>query len=182
MAKRETKDEDVMNVRLILAEINEDNHEKISRKLYRRINGVVSCEYIGENNEVLVHYDKTVLDQYKLLSAIQELGYSPELKECQLAETQLRIEGMHCNSCVSNICDAVMDLPGAIDIQLTFADKLATIIFDPSLLQFDQIVEEIEKLSFQVAVFSPPTLKGTSGDQAGQSDIMKNFYSIREFS
>ena len=176
MAERETKDENITTVQLLLAEINENNHQKISKKLCRSINGVVLCQYTGENNEVLVHYDKTILDQYKLLSAIQEMGYSAELKDCQLAETQLRIEGMHCNSCVSNICDAVMDLSGAIDIQLTFADKLATITFDPTILQFDQIIEEIEKLSFQVAIFSPPKHQTTSQDHAGEIHFLKNFY------
>ena len=63
---------------------------------------------------------------------------------------------MHCNSCVSNICGAVLDLPGAIDIQLTFRDKLATIIYDPRILELDDIINEIEKLGFQVAISNDP--------------------------
>ena len=157
MAERIVRDDHVGTVRLILGEISDSNREKISKKFSDEIHGILSCQFLRENNEMLINYDRQrITDEYQLLSFIEQLGYSVQLKECQMYQTELRIEGMHCNSCVSNICDAVMDLTGAIHIQLTFLDKLATIVYDPTVLQLEEIIEEIEKLSFQVAISTPP--------------------------
>jgi Cu+-exporting ATPase len=153
------KDENISTVRLLIEEIYEDNHEHITQKISKNADGILSCQFLHQNNEVLITFNKNLLDQYKILSSIEELGYSVELKDSESVQAQLRIEGMHCNSCVSNICDAILELNGAIDIQLTFLDKLAIIIYDPSLLQLNDIIDEIEKLSFQVAISNAPQIK-----------------------
>ncbi|CAF4605423.1 unnamed protein product, partial [Rotaria magnacalcarata] len=49
---------------------------------------------------------------------------------------------------------------------LTFLDKLATIIYDPSILQLDDIITEIEKLSFQVAVSSSSQPRTTTDNHS----------------
>jgi len=156
------KDENISTVRLLIEEIYEDNHEHITQKISNHIDGILSCQFIHQNNEVLITFNKNLLDQYKILSSIEELGYSVELKDSESVQAQLRIEGMHCNSCVSNICDTVMDLTGVIDIHLTFLDKLATIIYDPTIVELNEIIQEIEKLSFQVAISNAPQIKTTT--------------------
>jgi Cu+-exporting ATPase len=177
MAEIDTKDENLSNIRLILGEIDTDNYERVSKKLCTKINGIISCQFLDDNNQVIICYDKNKLDQYKILSSIEELGYSVELLDSEIVEAQLRIEGMHCNSCVSNICDAVLDLRGSIDIQLTFRDRLATIIYDPTILQLDEIINEIEKLSFQVAISSAPQTKTTNQkSEISQPNTTGNLY------
>jgi Cu+-exporting ATPase len=162
MATNTAEDEPVLYIRLLLGEIYEENHEILSNKFCENINGVFSCRFLGKTNELIISFNRNILDQYKLVSLIEEMGYSVELIDCEIVQTQLRIEGMHCNSCVVNICDSILDLPGAIDIQLTFLNKLATIIYDPTILHLDNIITEIEKLSFQVAISSAPQIKSTN--------------------
>jgi Cu+-exporting ATPase len=162
MTTNTADDEHVSHIRLLLGEIYEDNHEILSNKLCENIDGIVSCRFLGETDEVIISFNKHILDEHKLLSLIEKMGYSVELIDCEIVQAKLRIEGMHCNSCVSNICDSILDLPGAIDIQLTFLDKLATIIYDPTILHLDDIIDEIEKLSFQVAISSAPQIKSTN--------------------
>ncbi len=158
MAERIINDENVSTVRLFLGDIYED----ITKQLCENINGILSCQSIRENSELLVTYNKNLLDEYKLLSSLEKFGYSVELKDNELVQAQLRIEGMHCNSCVSNICDTVMDLTGVVDVQLTFLDKLATITYDPIIVELDEIIQEIEKLSFLVAISNAPPMKTTT--------------------
>ncbi|CAF0904476.1 unnamed protein product [Adineta steineri] len=143
---------DNSHIQIFLGGIHEANREYVSKSLCERIDGLISCQFIDDNNQVDISYDTNKLDQYTLLTAIQRLGHPVQLINSETVQCQLRIEGMHCNSCVSNICGAVLDLPGAIDVQLTFLDKLATITYDPSILHLDDIITEIEKLSFQVAI------------------------------
>ena len=153
-------------IQVFLGGVHESNHDYVCKRLCERIDGLVSCQFVDDNNRVELSYDTNVLNQYALLTAIQRLGHPVQLVSSQSIQCQLRIEGMHCNSCVSNICGVVLDLPGALDIQLTFLDKLATIVYDPSILELNDIIDEIEKLSFQVAISSTaqvtPTMTDTS--------------------
>ena len=139
-------------IQVFLGGVHEANYDYVCKRLCERIDGLIACQFIDDNNQADISYDTDKLDQYALLTAIQRLGHPVQLVNSQSVQCQLRIEGMHCNSCVSNICGAILDLPGAADIQLTFLDKLATISYDPSILQLDEIIAEIEKLGFQVAI------------------------------
>ncbi|CAF4431429.1 unnamed protein product [Rotaria socialis] len=154
------------SIRLLLGGVHEDNHEYVIQRLCERIDGLLSCKFIDDNNQVELCFDTNKIAQYTLLSEIQRLGHPVQSLNSETVEAQLRIEGMHCNSCVSNICGAVLDMPGAIDIKLTFLDKLATIIYDPSMLQLDDIITEIEKLSFQVAVSSSSQPRTTTDNHS----------------
>jgi Cu+-exporting ATPase len=147
---------DTTRLRVILGGIHEANHEYVSERLCEHIDGLLSCQFIDDNNQAELFFNTNHLDQFTLLSAIQRLGYPVQMISPKTVQAELRIGGMHCNSCVSNICSTVLDLPGAIDIQLTFLDKLATVTYDPSILQLDDIITEIEKLSFQVAISNDP--------------------------
>ncbi|CAF1413151.1 unnamed protein product, partial [Rotaria sordida] len=172
----------ISHIRVLLGEVHEANHEYVSKRLCERIDGLISCKFIDDNNQAEISFDTNELDQYTLLSAIQRLGHSVQSINSESVQAQLRIEGMHCNSCVSNICGAVLDLPGAIDIQLTFLDKLATIIYDPNILKLDDIIAEIEKLSFQVAVSSAPQPKTTMDNNSihdRKSEILNETNLIR---
>ncbi|CAF1246474.1 unnamed protein product [Adineta ricciae] len=151
-------------IEIFLGGVHESNHEYICKRLCERIDGLVSCRFVDDNNRVELSYDTNVLDRYALLTAIQRLGHPVQSVNSESIQCQLRIEGMHCNSCVSNICGAVLDLPGALDIQLTFLDKLATIVYDPSILKLNDIIDEIEKLSFQVAISSTEQVTSTIKD------------------
>jgi copper chaperone CopZ len=143
-------------VQLLLGGVHEVNREYVSKRLSEHIDGLIACRFLDDNNLTEILYDTEQVDQFTLFSGIQRLGYSVQMLNSASVQAQLRIDGMHCNSCVSNICDAVRDLPGALDIQLTFLDKLATIIYDPSILQLDDIISEIEKNNFKVAVSNGP--------------------------
>ena len=152
-------------IHILIGGIHEANHDYIAQRLEEHIDGLVSCRFLDKENSLAeISYDSNQLDRFTLLSSIQRLGHPVQMFNSESVQAQLRIEGMHCNSCVVNICDAVRDLPGAIDIQLTFLDKLATVTYDPSILRLENIINEIEKLSFQVAVSSSPHVKMTTAE------------------
>ena len=145
-------------IRLLLGGVHENNRDYVSQRLCDNIDGVVSCQFVDENNFFEILFDPDQVDQFTLLTGIQRLGHPVQMFNSESVTAQLRIEGMHCNSCVSNICSTVLDLPGVIDIHLTFLDKLATVTYDASIILLEDIVSEIEKLDFQVAISSASQL------------------------
>lgn len=79
------------------------------------------------------------------------------------AQIQIQIEGMHCNSCVSNICGAIEDLPGTFDIQLTYEGKVATIVYNPKILKVADIIKEIEELGFKTVIINNHSVGNNQG-------------------
>ena len=116
----------------------------------------------SDDSRLELLYDSRSLSRFELFSVMQSLGYhvqldpSEEDTSSEMASAQIRIEGMHCNSCVSNICATVENLPGALDIKLTFEDKVATVIYNTRILSLDHIFDAIEKLGFKAAVANSP--------------------------
>lgn len=64
----------------------------------------------------------------------------------------LMIGGMHCASCAAIIQRNVKKLPGIKEINVNFAAEKAKVIFDNSLVNENQIIEQIKKAGYQASV------------------------------
>lgn len=155
----------VVRIEILLNGVHRLNHDYVSDRFYQAIEGLISCRFMDVNDNdddsrIELLYDSRSLTRFELLSIMHNLGYSVEIDpnrtdfKSSIVVVQMRIEGMHCNSCVSNICATVEDLPGAIDIKLTFEEKIATVTYDSQTLSLAHIVAEIGKLGFKVAMNS----------------------------
>jgi copper chaperone CopZ len=169
MAVSDAEGPHVSRIHVILNGVHKSNRDYVSDRLCQEIDGLLSCRFIdSDDNRIELLFDSRRFSRFELLLAMQSFGYPAQLDfteteaESGIATVQMRIEGMHCNSCVSNICAAVEDLPGAVDIKLTFEDKVATVIYDSRILNIDHIVTEIEKLGFKVAIANAPSASATT--------------------
>lgn len=64
----------------------------------------------------------------------------------------LIIGGMHCASCAAIIQRNVKKLPGIKEINVNFAAEKAKVIFDNSLVNENQIIEQIKKAGYQAGI------------------------------
>lgn len=64
----------------------------------------------------------------------------------------LMIGGMHCASCAAIIQRNVKKLPGIKEINVNFAAEKAKVVFDNSLVNENQIIEQIKKAGYQASV------------------------------
>ena len=62
----------------------------------------------------------------------------------------LTIEGMHCDGCASTIKTLVERQPGVQMATVSFADRQARILYDPSAIDEARLVAAIEKPGFRV--------------------------------
>jgi copper chaperone len=58
------------------------------------------------------------------------------------------VEGMHCNGCVRSVTGAVSRLPGVEKVDVSLADKQATVAYDAAAVQPAAIVKAIEDAGF----------------------------------
>jgi len=59
------------------------------------------------------------------------------------------VEGMHCNGCVRSVTGAVSRLPGVEKVDVSLDDKRATVAYDATAVQPEQIVKAIEAAGFE---------------------------------
>ncbi|KAI8138697.1 hypothetical protein BJV82DRAFT_523026 [Fennellomyces sp. T-0311] len=75
----------------------------------------------------------------------------------------LPVEGMTCNSCVKSITNALNQLEGVQSVQVSLADKKATVDYDSSRLTPATIVETIEDCGFDVPMQHSTTVLPVEG-------------------
>nr|XP_012417483.1 PREDICTED: copper-transporting ATPase 2 isoform X1 [Odobenus rosmarus divergens] len=63
-----------------------------------------------------------------------------------MATLQLRVDGMHCKSCVLNIEENIGQLPGVQNIQVSLENRIAQVQYDPSRLTAGALQRAIEAL------------------------------------
>ncbi|CAF4680364.1 unnamed protein product [Rotaria sp. Silwood2] len=131
-----------------------DENIPVSIERISLINGVLNVKFPFKNDSThaQISYNKNQIDTYTLYQKIQSIGYKVNPKLENISQAYLRIQGMHCNSCVVNITETVEDLPGIHDIKVSLDDQSATVLYDSNIIKLSIIIKEIESLSFQVAV------------------------------
>ena len=131
-----------------------DENIPIATERLATIHGVTHVQFPLKNDSshVQIAYDPTKTSAYSIYQTIHSIGYRVQAKPENIVRAYLRVQGMHCNSCVMNITQTVEDLPGIHHIKVSFDDQSANILFDSTIIPLTEIVQEIEKLDFQVAI------------------------------
>ena len=63
------------------------------------------------------------------------------MEEEEAERVQVRIEGMHCSSCVANIQNSMMSVPGVRSANVSLMGMVGTFAYSPSQLTAEEIVE-----------------------------------------
>ncbi|CAF1034528.1 unnamed protein product [Adineta steineri] len=144
------------NLDLELGGISDENIPTAIERI-SSIDGVLNVIFPLKNDSshVIISYDKNQTDPYRVYQKIQSIGYKVNPKLENISRAYLRVQGMHCNSCVMNITQTVEDLPGIHHIKVSFDDQSANILYDPNIIPLSTIIDEIQDLDFQVAIITP---------------------------
>ncbi|KAM5288570.1 copper-transporting ATPase 2 isoform 14-T14 [Ctenodactylus gundi] len=91
-----------------------------------------------------------------LASANWNLNNSETLghQDSRVATLHLRVDGMHCRSCVLNIEGNIGQLPGVqhIQISVSLAKGTGTVLYDPSVISPNELQASIEDMGFEASV------------------------------
>lgn len=69
-------------------------------------------------------------------------------------KAELPISGMSCSGCVAKIEKSLNQLPGVVHAQVNFASEIATVDFDSRQLAYNDLVQAIKKLGFEIKEMS----------------------------
>jgi P-type Cu2+ transporter len=65
-----------------------------------------------------------------------------------VAESALRIGGMHCAACAATVEDALRRLPGVLDAQVSSAVQCATVRWDPAVTRASALVQAVQAAGY----------------------------------
>ncbi|XP_052018139.1 copper-transporting ATPase 2 isoform X3 [Apodemus sylvaticus] len=110
---------------------------------------------------------RTAVSPIQNSSRFETLGYQGS----HLATLPLRIDGMHCKSCVLNIEGNIGQLPGVQNIHVSLEDKTAQVQYDPSCITPSFLQTAIEALppgNFKVSL--PDGVEENEPESGSSSD------------
>lgn len=110
----------------------------------KSLNSVEGVEQASVNlatESATVSYDEGKVSNDDLEQAVQEAGYS--LAEEEPQSRTLRIEGMHCASCVSSVQQSLEELDGVQEASVNLATESAKVTYtgDLTLQDFEKAIE-----------------------------------------
>ncbi|MFW6155536.1 MAG: heavy metal translocating P-type ATPase [Planctomycetota bacterium] len=86
------------------------------------------------------------MDPRRLVDAVHAAGY-----EVAVETTTLRIEGMHCASCVNRVEGALADLPGVLDASVNLPTEKATVRYVAGMVDRRDVDQAVARAGYAVA-------------------------------
>tara|TARA_R110002096_G_scaffold434832_5_gene658282 strand:- start:91795 stop:92127 length:333 start_codon:yes stop_codon:yes gene_type:complete len=71
-------------------------------------------------------------------------------------QTELRIEGMTCESCVSHVVNALTKTPGVVKASVSFDESAASVTYDPQLVSPQALADVVTAIDGYDAVAMSP--------------------------
>ena len=129
------------------------------------LNGVGEIRVSLYEKVARVSYHPNVLKPAQLCKAIKELGFDASVAESECDKTKfaesstcavpiaahvdIEVEGMVCKSCVQNIEESLSKKKGVKEIKVSLKEKLASVTYDPKIINPRQVADAIDDLGFE---------------------------------
>ncbi|XP_034033873.1 copper-transporting ATPase 2 [Thalassophryne amazonica] len=111
------------------------------------LHGVLAASFSAASNLAKVDYDASITTEKEIALELHAMAYDVE------AAVYIRVDGMHCQSCVQTIEGQIGVFPGVSYIQVFLQDGVALIIFQPLVVTQQELRDKIEDMGFS-ATFS----------------------------
>ncbi|KAF3688428.1 Copper-transporting ATPase 2 [Channa argus] len=111
------------------------------------LNGVIGISLSLPRKLAKVDYDSSVVTTRDLAMELHTFGHRVE------SVAQIKVDGMHCRSCVESIEGQVGELPGVSHIQVSLQDGAALIVFQPLLVTQQELRDKIKDMGFDATLF-----------------------------
>ncbi|RVE75064.1 hypothetical protein OJAV_G00013030 [Oryzias javanicus] len=112
------------------------------------LDGVLAVTWRVPGASVQVDYDSSATTTKEMAARLRALGCGVE------AAAQVRVGGMHCQSCVQTIEGRVGELPGVSRVRVSLEEGVAAVVFQPLVITHQELRDAIEDMGFSAALTS----------------------------
>jgi P-type Cu+ transporter len=124
---------------------------KIEENIMKKL-GVLNVKVILEDNQAFVEFDKALIHQNEIVTAIDSLGFKSYINNNDYIEVAIFIRGMKCKNCVNKIETSIALVSGVNRIDVNLEKKLAEIKLNCRLVSPNDIVTAIANLGFKASL------------------------------
>ncbi|NXO02405.1 ATP7B ATPase, partial [Rhinopomastus cyanomelas] len=133
-----------------------------------KVRGIVSVKVSLEQSSTVIKYLQSEVSPEQICQEIQDMGFDASVAEERLttatvnlsslreAVVKLRVEGMTCQSCVTNIEGKMRKLHGVAKIKVSLSNQEAIIVYYPYIIQPDDLRSHISDLGYDCTIKSKP--------------------------
>uniref|UniRef100_A0A8C8A2M1 Copper-transporting ATPase 2 n=1 Tax=Oryzias sinensis TaxID=183150 RepID=A0A8C8A2M1_9TELE len=118
------------------------------------LDGVLATTWLVPDALVQVDYDSSATTTKEIAMQLQALGCTME------AAVQMKVDGMHCRSCVESIEGRIGELPGVVQIRVSLEEAKAEVMFQPLVITQQELQDQIEDMGFSATLMLKETSSG----------------------
>ncbi|XP_010081366.1 PREDICTED: copper-transporting ATPase 2 [Pterocles gutturalis] len=131
-----------------------------------KVKGIVSIKVSLEQNNAVIKYLQSEISPEQICQEIQDMGFDANIAGEGLttatvnlsclreAVVKLRVEGMTCQSCATNIEGKIRKLHGVAKIKVSLGNQEAIITYYPYIIQPDDLKSHISNLGYDCTIKS----------------------------
>ncbi|KFW00040.1 Copper-transporting ATPase 2, partial [Fulmarus glacialis] len=128
--------------------------------------GIASIKVSLEQNNAVIKYLRSEISPEQICQEIQDMGFDANVAEersttatvdlscLREAVVKLRVEGMTCQSCVTNIEGKIRKLHGVTKIKVSLSNQEAIVAYYPYIIQPDDLKSHISDLGYECTIKS----------------------------
>ncbi|NXD24341.1 ATP7B ATPase, partial [Spelaeornis formosus] len=131
-----------------------------------KVKGILRIKVSLEQNNAVIKYLQSEISPEQICQEILDMGFDANIAEQKLATVsanlqslkeavvKLRVEGMTCQSCVTNIEGKIRKLHGIAKIKVSLDNQEAIIAYQPHIIQPDDLKRHISDLGYDCTIKS----------------------------
>uniref|UniRef100_A0A8C3MIC5 Copper-transporting ATPase 2 n=1 Tax=Geospiza parvula TaxID=87175 RepID=A0A8C3MIC5_GEOPR len=131
-----------------------------------KVKGILRIKVSLEQNNAVIKYRQSEISPEQICQEILDMGFDANIAEEKLttatvnfpslkeAVAKLRVEGMTCQSCVTNIEGKIRKLHGVAKIKVSLDNQEAIIVYHPYIIQPDDLKRHISDLGYDCTIKS----------------------------
>ena len=146
-------------------------------KSLRNLDGVGNASVNLATESATVEFDPSQVDVERLRKAVSDAGYEASERG---RSTTLRIDGMHCASCVAAVEKSLKTVPGVKTASVNLATESATVSYDDGSVAVDDLSAAVDRAGYQVVSESEAAARDMDAelekDEAKISDARRRMW------
>ncbi|NWV77859.1 ATP7B ATPase, partial [Dasyornis broadbenti] len=131
-----------------------------------KVKGILRIEVSLKQNNAVIKYLQSEISPEQICQEILDMGFDANIAEEKLATAavnlpslkeaivKLRVDGMTCQSCVTNIEGKIRKLHGVAKIKVSLDNQEAIIAYHPYIIQPDDLKRHISDLGYDCTIKS----------------------------
>ncbi|XP_038577483.1 copper-transporting ATPase 2 [Micropterus salmoides] len=112
------------------------------------LNGVLTVSLFLPSSLAKVDYDTSVITTKDIALKFQNMGVNVE------SAVQIKVDGLHCQSCVQSVEGQIGPLTGVSHIQVSLQDGTAMIVYQPLLVTQQELRDRIDDMGFSATLLA----------------------------